>query len=516
MSKWQRAVPVLIPLFLLLGCADDHRVAGPVDSMLPEMLASTSGTEYEVVRLTYPFNHPLFGIEYHKADVASWVNNGNGMNDNGWITGRVGSNAATWDSRGVLRVLPIPVGSELCHGAGINNAGDAVGSCWDVEWTWGSVPVFWDGAYGTAHPLSMKVGEVTYFRGSARAINDERIAGFLHTEDQQLVAVVWSSPGADPVRLPELDPLPDGLIGSYAVGINRRGDIVGQSNHQAAAWLLDDDNGYNAVPLPHGVGSPSSVLATSINNNRDILAGYGTNEPYKAWQAPWHPWTSYLTNIKAHVRLWLYKGGESWLTVLSEDVDYPGLNDIADRTNGFVHLVGEDKGGARPILWSFDAATGKMLDETRLPNPDGWHRNNTWCWVRAIDPQRRMAGLCREVKGNDFGIWEIIVWRPLGEPSNPPPPPPPSDGLGASFEYNCGNTAICQFRCTSTGAVDNRGWTFVNGDPGTSTETAPEVRFNKGGDHRVALTVWDADGGAATAEATVKCSSHPLQGVRCR
>ena len=517
MSNRNRAVPVLLPLFLLLGCADDHRVAGPDETLLPEVLASTSsGTEYEVVRLTYPFQYSLFGINYRKSDVASWINNGNSMNDDGWITGRVGSGAATWDPDGELKVLSIPEGRDLCHGAGINNTGHVVGSCWDAEWAWGSVPVFWDGASGTAHTLSMKVEGVQYFRGSARAISDDkRIAGFLHTEERELVAVVWSSHEADPVLLPELEPLPDGEIRSFALGMNSRGDIVGHSNNQAAAWFMDDNGGYTAIALPHG-DYHLGLEATSINNDRDIVAAKLDVEPYSndwwSLRAPWQP--RVYGNPNSY--LWLNEDAGSWLTMLPEDVDYQWLLDIGHRKNGSLHAVGVNKGGARPMLWTFDPATGKMLDETSLPYPAGWHRNNSWCEVRAMDPWGPMVGQCREVKGNDSGIWELIAWRPLGDPAEPPPPPPPSNDLEASFEYSCGNTDTCQFRCTSTGTVDSQSWTFANGNPATSTEEAPEVRFTRAGDHLVTLTVADADGGEASAEATVKCSSHPRHGVRCR
>jgi hypothetical protein len=154
---------------------------------------------------------------------------------------------------------------------------------------------------------------------------------------------------------------------------------------------------------------------------------------------------------------------------------------------------------------------GTTHNATRLPYPAGWHRNNSWCEVRAIDPRGLMIGQCQ---GNDYGIWELIAWRPLGEPSDPPPPPPAGD-LEASFEYDCGNNDTCQFRCTS-GAVDSRIWTFATGEPEESPEPAPDVRFTGAGDHLVTLKVSEAAGGDATAEATVKCSSHPRQGVRCR
>jgi len=532
MCKRIRSVLALLPLFPVLGCADDHRVTGPDEAVVLDVLASTSSsTGYEVVRLTYPFQYPLFGIELQGSDVASWINKGNSMNDEGWITGRVGSGAATWDSKGVLRVLSIPEANELCHGSGINNTGDVVGSCWNAAWSWGSVPVFWDGSEG-ARPLSMEIGGKKYFRGSARAINDDkRIAGFLHTEDRGFFAVVWNSPEENPVLLPELDRLPDLRIGSYALGINSQGDIVGNSNNQASAWLLDGDNGYKAIALPHGA-QEWGVEATSITNDRDIVAGWLAIEPYQTswhdWRdlAPWQP--GLLGNNSSRVRLWLYEGGESWVTVLPENFDYQGLIETADRKNGSLHVVGVDKGGARPTLWTFHSATGKMLDETRLPYPAGWHRNNSWCRVRAIDPQGLMAGTCREVKGNDYGIWEIIVWRPIGEPDpgdpgdpgdpdpgDPEDPPPGEDPVPvASFTYNCNNTATCNFTDTSTGTGLSWSWTFANAQPAGSSDQNPSATFKSAGTWAVKLTVTGHPEQSSDSETTVTCTVRGQ--LRCR
>jgi len=87
--------------------------------------------------------------------------------------------------------------------------------------------------------------------------------------------------------------------------------------------------------------------------------------------------------------------------------------------------------------------------------------------------------------------------------------------LTASFTYSCGNTDTCNFDGTgSTGATS---WSWDFGDTGTtdSSSTVSHTYVDPSS-YTVELTVRDGNGGNATTSQTVRCSTHPKFGLRCR
>jgi thermitase len=103
---------------------------------------------------------------------------------------------------------------------------------------------------------------------------------------------------------------------------------------------------------------------------------------------------------------------------------------------------------------------------------------------------------------------------PGGDPGEGDPDPPTTVPV-ASFGYACGNTSTCSFTDSSTGSISSWEWSFPSGSPSSSTQQNASTTYGQAGTFSVTLTV-TGSGGSDTATASIACTSHPRQGIRCR
>jgi hypothetical protein len=113
--------------------------------------------------------------------------------------------------------------------------------------------------------------------------------------------------------------------------------------------------------------------------------------------------------------------------------------------------------------------------------------------------------------GDDYLIYVDLggrlSWGGSGGPTQ-------GDAPVASFLFSCGNTATCAFTDTSVGT--NLSWNWSFGDGATTGVQNPSHTYTGAGTYTVRLTVTDEEGRLSEASATISCTAHPKQGLRCK
>ena len=175
--------------------------------------------------------------------------------------------------------------------------------------------------------------------------------------------------------------------------------------------------------------------------------------------------------------------------------------------NGVVRIVGQSDD--RAVLWTIDQ-TGNANGPVDLGTPHRHQKASAF----SLNEAGYIVGQAVRPNGNSTAI----LWQPVsdngddgddGDGDDGEEPAPPSGDLAASFDYNCSNTATCEFTDTSTGDnIETRAWDPAGiADDGKHTFDA--------GEHTVTLTITDSGGNSASASETINCRSHPRHGVRC-
>ncbi len=174
--------------------------------------------------------------------------------------------AFIWDSVSDAISILDPSLTYYSMGAGINNAGWAVGEAWIGP----TVPVTKHAfRYSPTEGFSLLPGLGGSY-AAASAINDANVAAgvAIAAGSSQLQAVMWDASGT----LIQLGALGGG--DGSALGINNLGQIVGTSNNRA--FIYEDGEMRDLNPLLEDAGGILLRQAVGINDRGQILATYGT------------------------------------------------------------------------------------------------------------------------------------------------------------------------------------------------------------------------------------------------
>ena len=328
--------------------------------------------------------------------------------------------------------------------------------------------------------------------------------------------------------------------------INNSGMVTGLYSGQGAVWNSGEyENEPVLLGLPARCAEDETVQCTrpetwAINNSGDVVGHFGvtysdTNVSYRIaaiWAANQYD-----------VPTWLEKSGQGgadraargvndagwivgvvrntqaavWIPETNGEygfaIDLPTLGTgwsfayavSEPDVNGVVRIVGESD--ERAVLWTLDQ-TGSANGPVDLGTPHRHQKASAF----SLNEAGYIVGQAVRPNGNSTAI----LWQPVSDNGGDgddgddgEEPEPPSGDLTASFDYNCSNTATCEFTDTSTGDdIESRTW-----DPAGIANDGKHT-FDAGG-HTVTLIITNSGGNSASASETINCRSHPRHGIRC-
>ena len=325
----------------------------------------------------------------------------------------------------------------------------------------------------------------------------------LYNGEHERYGAVWFPPYD---TAPILLPLFEDYDITTARAIDPQGKVIGWARASGLPdiliqWQIDSEG--NILSGPDKLEGIENVLFSEANQSLDVI---GAIHPM--------PFLPYLfkSDSEQKIELGLLDGHISGAA--------RGLNER--KQDGSVQVVGYSSPESSlplenlsAVLWSVDASnvvTGPidlgLPDRVQISSRPPRFLDFVSASAYSINNKNWIAGTSTREDGKEFAT----IWQPIsddGDGDEGEEPAPPSGDLTASFDYNCSNTATCEFTDTSTGdIIESRTWDPAGiADDGKHTFTA--------GEHTVTLTITDSGGNSASASETINCRSHPRHGVRC-
>ncbi len=253
---------------------------------------------------------------------------------------------------------------------GINDIANSIVG-WNYVFAQPPVPVIWE-AEGGGWADGQLLKRAGFDGGNARDVNNAGLIVGRLTSSADTVAAMWSSPGAEPVKL-EMDP----VRFSAALGLNNQGDVVGwtwnASGEQAVLWTaggmscdlnpvgsksvairVDDRDGKTVLVAgrvtPAGQPRQPAVWTVDVTNcgaaSYALIAGAGRALDVRHGEAGWQAVGDDETGREARPIVWFEPGTSS--------EQLHGKNGLAYVISGAGHIAGyrENKGSIVPAVWT--------------------------------------------------------------------------------------------------------------------------------------------------------------------
>ena len=315
----------------------------------------------------------------------------------------------------------------------------------------------------------------------------------------------WSFPGGTPSSSTEQNPIVTyNVPGTYDVTLTVSNDFG--SNTETIINMVEIDNASDEV-----------LLFSTFENG---LVGWEVENPDGAitWEAIAVQGSERVGTRSAYVNGFNYEAVGARDAMISPafslldrpqavlEVDYfyrPQINNVSD---SLIIYVTVDDGETYTRIFA-DAedvttgeknfATGNQINGNVIPINE-----NNWCFGQSStvdcitldlnafigEPSVRLKFEFYSNSGNNLFIDNVIV-RSVCLPVTAAP----QAQFDATQKVGC-DSLLTTFIDQSGGVVDNRQWTFVGGNPATSTEKSPTVTYSSPGLYEVVLEVTNANG----------------------